>query len=200
MWSGRDGVSRACVIQSQSLSLTTVSSSLFLSWRHWRRNNDLSTTMISPTHRRHQPESVSVKSSPLSLCGQRIQFSIGLLDDSASLSLSVSSSNLRLLVSLRRFHLPLDLLDDSAYLSLSTTAHSTFLSGPWLSSTKSNRNQKLSFSLLRLNHLLFYWFVCCDACVSCVCLCLMIQLGYLCLCLLIIQLFMSLSVFISITL
>lgn len=46
----------------------------------------------------------------------------------------------------RRFRLPLDLLDDSAYPSLSMTAHSTFLSGLWLSSTKSNRNQKLSFS------------------------------------------------------
>ena len=109
-----------------SLSLSTVSSSLFLSKRNRRRNRrrngDLSATMISPC-RRHQSESLSVESSPLSLCGQRIQFSIGLLDDSASLSLSVSSSNLRLLVSLRRFHLPLDLLDDSAYLSLSTTAH-----------------------------------------------------------------------------
>ncbi|WZZ47195.1 hypothetical protein YC2023_043454 [Brassica napus] len=86
--------------------------------------------MISPTRRRHQPESVSVESSPLSLCGRRIRVSIGLLDDSASLSLSVSWSNPRLLVSLRRFRLPLDLLDNSAYLSLSTTAHSTFLSGP----------------------------------------------------------------------
>ncbi|KAF2589964.1 hypothetical protein F2Q70_00039797 [Brassica cretica] len=77
--------------------------------------------------------SVSVESSSLSL---------SLLDDSASLSRSP-----------RRIHVSLGLLDDSASLSVSSTTprlshsprllaslknHSTSLSGPWLSSTKSN--------------------------------------------------------------
>ncbi|WZY70200.1 hypothetical protein YC2023_002440 [Brassica napus] len=61
--------------------------------------------MISPTRRRHQLESLSVESSPLSLW----------------------STNLRLHRSPRRFRLslfiglPLDLLNDSASLSISST-------------------------------------------------------------------------------
>ncbi|KAF3605814.1 hypothetical protein DY000_02047595 [Brassica cretica] len=58
--------------------------------------------MISPC-RRHQPESLSVESSPLSLSGRRIRVSLALLDDSASLSLSLS------------------LVDESASPSLSST-------------------------------------------------------------------------------
>ncbi|KAG2277268.1 hypothetical protein Bca52824_059823 [Brassica carinata] len=66
----------------------------------------------------HQPESLSLESSSLSLWSTipRLPRRIRL-----SLSLSISSTIPRLRRSLRRFRLPLDLLDTSAYLSISST-------------------------------------------------------------------------------
>ncbi|KAF2536326.1 hypothetical protein F2Q68_00019698 [Brassica cretica] len=67
--------------------------------------------MISPSRRRHQPESLSVESS----------LSLSLVDDSASPALS--STIPPPCRSPRRFPFLVALLDDSAYLSLSTMAH-----------------------------------------------------------------------------